>query len=405
MEGRPAVLELRLKNYKSVAGAVLPLNPLTVLIGPNGSGKSNILNGLGLIADALSLQLPAAISTHGGLDLVRRQIPGSHLPPWFGAAVKLGLPPRSVKAPIEVHYGFVVGHDRQQGYAIKRERCVVRFPDGGHVAWFDRSADGVRTNTNLGMKVAPHALLLQQAAEKPWFQIAFGALTAIRTYVLTPRVMAGWQADQPGRELGRDGRNIAGLIKEMQRNRPDDYQRLCALLRAVVPAVQGVSAVREGENLGLRFAQQLGPGGRSVNLDAASVSQGTLRVLGLLAAVYQRPSPLLMAIEEPEAILHPGAMGTLLEILKVGIDNSQLLITTHSPDLLDRQELDPECVRLVHSQAGVTQVAPIGPTALEAIRQGETSIGQLMRSGQLAPEGACAADEVELFPAVEGVHG
>ena len=65
------------------------------------------------------------------------------------------------------------------------------------------------------------------------------------------------------------------------------------------------------------------------------MSGGTLRVLGLLTAVFQRPAPSLIVIEEPEASMHPAAFGAILDLLQHADQVMQVIVTTHSPDLLD----------------------------------------------------------------------
>jgi hypothetical protein len=66
-------------------------------------------------------------------------------------------------------------------------------------------------------------------------------------------------------------------------------------------------------------------------LAAAQESDGTLRLAGILTALFQQPSPTLLGFEEPELAIHPGALPVLYDFLAEGSVRSQILLTTHSP--------------------------------------------------------------------------
>lgn len=73
------------------------------------------------------------------------------------------------------------------------------------------------------------------------------------------------------------------------------------------------------------------------------MSDGTLRALGILAAIFQGSNGTrvpLVAIEEPEVALHPAAAGVLLDGLRETSQFTQLLVTSHSPDVLDDESID-----------------------------------------------------------------
>lgn len=76
-------------------------------------------------------------------------------------------------------------------------------------------------------------------------------------------------------------------------------------------------------------------GAEPIQFEAFSLSDGTLRVLGRITAVFQRPRPSLLVIEEPEASIHPGALGSILDVLRFASRCMQVVVTTHSPDILD----------------------------------------------------------------------
>ena len=105
------------------------------------------------------------------------------------------------------------------------------------------------------------------------------------------------------------------------------------------------------------------------------MSDGTLRVLGILVALFQgshnsKKRVLLVGIEEPEIALHPAAAGVLLGGLQDAADKTQIIISSHSPDLLDDKNLDPESILAV--EAGRS-----------AVRDRLYTTGELLRLNQL----------------------
>jgi predicted ATPase len=139
----------------------------------------------------------------------------------------------------------------------------------------------------------------------------------------------------------------------------------------------------------LEFRQELGDG-HPAKFFAQSMSDGTLRALGVLTAAFQQSAvgidPAVVGIEEPEAAVHPAAAAVLREALAEASESRQLLVTTHSPDLLDDPDLDPLAILAVDSQHGATRVARPDRAGLSALRDRLYTAGELLRLGQLIPD-------------------
>jgi predicted ATPase len=122
---------------------------------------------------------------------------------------------------------------------------------------------------------------------------------------------------------------------------------------------------------------------KGIWLDASQESDGTLRTLGLLVALYQDPTPPFVTIEEPELTIHPGALSVLADVIMETSLRSSVLVTTHSPELLDRLPID--CIRSVDAEDGATRVGAVAEHQKTAVAKGLFSPGELHRMEGLQP--------------------
>jgi predicted ATPase len=127
-----------------------------------------------------------------------------------------------------------------------------------------------------------------------------------------------------------------------------------------------------------------------LEFDAASMSDGTLRVLAALTAVFQNVPPYgypsVVGIEEPESALHPAAIRALVAALDEATLRMQVLLTTHSPDLLDVEEVKPENVRVVQMIDGRTIIGPVDEANVEIVGRQLNTLGGLERDDRLEPD-------------------
>ena len=105
----------------------------------------------------------------------------------------------------------------------------------------------------------------------------------------------------------------------------------------------------------------------------------------------------LIGIEEPEIALHPAAAGILWDAIQDGTYLTQILVTTHSPDLLDRKDIATDVILATDSEAGTTQIGPIIESSREAIRDRLVTPGELLRQKRLRPEIHGGATQSAMF--------
>jgi predicted ATPase len=120
------------------------------------------------------------------------------------------------------------------------------------------------------------------------------------------------------------------------------------------------------------------------------MSDGTIRAAGVLAALFQ-PSVLhggtsLVGIEEPELALHPAAAGALFDALTEASERVQVIATSQSADLLDRDDIGPAAIRAVRYDAGRTEIGELDDASARILAGRRSTLGELMRGNQLDPK-------------------
>ncbi len=116
----------------------------------------------------------------------------------------------------------------------------------------------------------------------------------------------------------------------------------------------------------------------------ASESDGTLRALALLMALNQMPGPSIIGVEEPELMIHPGAMGVLANVIRGTSHRSQVILTTHSPDLITNFPVNS--LRIVDLENGATKIGPVREDERQIVEDKLFKAGDLLRLGGLERE-------------------
>lgn len=377
-----------LRNYKSIATCDVQLGPLTYLVGANGSGKSNFLDALHLVRDALTGSLDNALNERGGLSEVRRRSSGH--PTHFGIRLEFRL--RSGQSG---YYAFNVGALPGRGYEVLTEECVLGGIGKGPFFQLDRGKLRASSETTFPV-VTSDRLALVSASGLLVFRPVFDALTAMGFYNLNPKLIRELQKPQDGRLLKSEGENISSVIGHLERIDPPESMRIIAeYLNNVVPMVHGVARKSIGPMETLEFRQDMGAK-YPWHFLAQNMSDGTLRALGVLTALFQgnsEYSPSLIGIEEPETALHPAASSVLREALQRASEKTQVIVTSHSPDLLDDRSLDSNTLLAVVANAGETRIAQLDEASRSAMRDHLFTAGELLRLNQIAPDPTVLAEQ------------
>ena len=358
------------KNYRSLADIEVSLEDLTVLVGCNGSGKSNFVDVLRFVYDALRLGLDAAVVQRHGMSTLRR---------WSAKGrpydVEVGL---SISSDdFQSTYNFALGSERRGEYRVKRETCYVI--GNGHQAHFE--TDNGRWLTpplsNLTPPVQAGALVLPLIATTEPYRHLYEFLMGMSFYNIYPNTLTEPQKPANPYPLDEHGANLASTLRELQRSKSDLLPLLEKAIRAVIPDAVDFQVRQVGGYLVTRLRHEISEDNRAL-FELAQESDGTLRMLGILAALYQDPPRTLIALEEPELTIHPGALGLLWEEIENAASRSQIIITTHSPDLLDMCQA--ENLRVAEKINGETFIDSLEETQKEAIQERLFAPGELLRA-------------------------
>ena len=386
-----AIRRVVLRNYKSIAACDVELKPLTFLVGANGSGKSNFLDSMRFVAESLRTSLDLALRERGTIREVRRRS-GGH-PNHF--ALRLDFMLADGEAG---HFSFRVGAKPNGGYEVQNEECRIlpRQPGEPEAFYHVKSGKMIASSQPQLPVSLPDRLQLVAVSGLPEFRKVYDALSSIQVYNLNPQEISAMQSPDSGELLRRDGGNASSVLQNLEepvRERIDTY------LARIVPGVQSVEPKTLGKHETIEFRQAVKGQQHAWHFLAGSMSDGTLRALGVLLAIHQRRAvedgrslPSLIGLEEPETALHPAAAGVLLAALREASRKTQIVVTSHSPELLDDPDIDDESLYAVENDDGLTRIGPIDAAGRDMLRRKLFTAGELLRQNQLAPDPEAITD-------------
>ena len=382
------IRRVRLVNYKSFESCDVSLGPLTVLVGRNGAGKSNFLDALAFVGGLSSRSIWDVMDEHGGLlTLLHRTTTTDRM---FSVEVTADFFDANTAGVEEV------------GYRFEYDARLVGPPDRvGETFWLQRGAGKRifrRSGTPVGSDFGPGDVCMEQVQVSSGYSLLGVAtevairqfrtsLRRIRRYSIQPDALRLPQRPGAPTFLKRDGSNAATVYRFLRESGSWRAGRLLSYLQAVVPQVADIRVTGDDYER-LEFLWRAGAGDGTW-FPAAAMSDGTLRAFGVLLAALQTTEsegdPSVILLEEPEAGLHPAAVRALVDALDEASLRVQVILTTHSPDLLDAEGVTPERVRVVEARDGATVAGPVDEAGAEIVRDHLNTLGGLERDDRLEP--------------------
>lgn len=391
---------LEVSHYKSIGYASLPLRPVNVVVGANGAGKSNLIDCLRFLHDAANDDLDTAVTRRHGIDSIRQW--SKTKPYHIGITVnfqndqgkgkyRLVLSSNKGEFRIIEESGEWLGINprhryRGDGENIPRLSTFSRSQDHRISILSGHDLEGevdrpIRLDsselylTRLGSRIAMFQYIL--------FRPLFEEISSYLTYVIYPNTLRQPQAISRELMLREDGSNLSTILKRLNSSRRGSVQKaeIMSALKYIMPNLQDIQ-IKSAAGFFVPVLRVEEENGDTHDFNLSQISDGTLRCLGLLAAFYQPVSPNKIAIEEPEQMIHPGALPVIGEAIKDFTSRSessemgQAFITTHSPHFLDLFE--PESILWTRYENGVTKSGQISQRHLNLVKDELFSPGEIL---------------------------
>lgn len=408
---------IKISGYKSLRSVEVELQPLSVLFGPNGAGKSNFLDALQLLSklatsrtlkdafeppyrgkplesfsfgtegmkgllgterQSFSIEVDVELSP-AVIDAVNRQIremkrTSPEDEEDASSSKKLAkVTEKALRYRIEVEIlpksgllrvsdEYLTALNRKGEPTGKRKpflervgkRLHLRMEGQAHPTYYERHLDHSILSLPNYPPHYPHLVAMRRELES-WFFFYFEPRERMRAAGPVKEV----------RHIGLMGEELAAFLNTLKAVDPPQFKAVEKALRTILPNVEGIDVeVDEVGEVELKLREN------GVPIPARLLSEGTLRVLGLLALAGAKEQPSLIGFEEPENGIHPRRIQLVAELLKTraSLGETQYIVTTHSPLLPDLMPDDSLFV-CKRSSEGETMIEPFsvwGPLGKKA---------------------------------------
>jgi predicted ATPase len=368
----------------------LDLKPLNLVIGPNGSGKSNLTEAFAVLS-AIHKSLPRPIIVGGGVDQwiwrdAAERAESASIDVVFDAGT---VTPKAMDSPVRyrIEFGSQAG-----SFVVLDERIENEAPDPGkEKPYFYFGYENGRPMMNVKgkprkLRIADidqtQSILLQRRDPENSPEISavgdrFKEILIYRSWSFGPQspIRDSCGSGVETNQLSDDCTNLPARLMALKRD-PQTKSRLLSLLSEVAPNFTDLEVVLEGGRLQLYLTEG------SRNIPAHRLSDGTLRYLALLAILLDPGKASLVVIEEPELGLHPDVFPSLRDLLLEASSRFQLIVTTHSTQLVDAMTDYPDTVLVCEKPETTTEITRLDPEEIEHWRE-YGSLGTLWMSGRL----------------------
>ncbi len=398
------IKRIKVKGYKSLVDLEVQLQPLSVLFGPNAAGKSNFLDLLQLLSrlatsrtlkeafappyrglplesftfgpdglaglmkqDSISFSIEADIElSPATIEIVNRQIRDRKKTKESDEQSDGGGPPavreKNLRYKIEIEIvpnsGILrvadeflapltakgeINNKRRAFLERVGERLHLRMEGQAHPTYFERYLDHSMLSSPLYPPHYPHLVAMRQELESCFF------------FYFEPRErMRAVNPVKEVRHIGLMGEELAPFLNTLRVMDEKQFKNVEKSLHLIIPSVNGIDVA--GNALG-EVELRLYEG--DIPVPARVLSEGTLRVLGLLALGGVKDPPAVIGFEEPENGIHPRRIQLIAELLRnrTIAGKTQLIVTTHSPILADL--IPRESLFVCRKASGRTTIEPL----------------------------------------------
>lgn len=373
---------LKVENWRNFRSVDVDLQSRVFLVGPNASGKSNFLDVFRFLRDLTSISggLQDAVARRGGVSRIRSLAARQH--PDIAIHVSVGTD----ESPGAWNYGLRFTQDNRQRAFLKSE-TVSRNGELVHERPLPEDEDDPERRTQTS---------LEQVYLNREFRDLAEMFASVRYLHIVPQLVR-----EPDRSVGRQNDPFGGDFLEHvasvpKRTRESYFRQILTAARVAVPQLQelGLEADAQGAwHLRGKYQHWRPQGAWHTEQD---LSDGTLRLFGLLWSALEQGGPLLL--EEPELSLHPEVVRRIPQIFARVQRRSgrQIITSTHSPELLQDEGIGLDEVLLLEPQTEGTIVKIAAQIdEIRALLEGGLSLSEAVVP-RTSPK---QVDQLALFPA------
>lgn len=433
------IKSIEVNGYRLLDGFKADLGKITVVIGANATGKSTLINFFQLVSRSVEFSLRDVLGWEGGLGSVLTA---------FGRAKEIGWAVTFQKPVAHRILGNIpLKDDRSYVYEVKvgggpygepvpdyevvrsekpygeheepfklleatRQRSLIFNHSIGRLVLFDEAVgtgdhlpllEGIESEDKKDQEqdltkraqVAEEGRTLRLAQMR--FFNEYPILSWIRLLLASCRSYPGFDVTagsnlriKPAEikvetRLLPNGENLGTVLHEMltRADYMSSANELREFLRVAYPSFDDIFA-ETAWGTPARVLVSVREKGMSRSMQLWDLSDGMVRFLCLGAALLNPLPPALVAIDEPEVGLHPRLLPIVADMIKAASEETQVLVTTHSPDLLNCFDLDDVAV-MVRDENEINWERPGNRESLRKMLENVVgdSLGDLHRSGEL----------------------
>lgn len=328
---------IEIQNFKALRSVDLKDLPgLMVLVGANGSGKTTFFDVFRFLRDALAGNVRQALDARGGFEEV----------------VTRGCERQSIRIELDVSldlevliYGIEIGKPDSRPVVLHE---FLRDKTGRHELLDFRSGSGFAIRDGpLGDQKEQQQLdsqdivAIKGLGQFKQFRVASALRNFLERWHLSDfQVSAARERNRSSdssEHLSESGDNLARHAEYVRVNHPAIFETILQRLRRRVPGMNEIRPeTTEDGFLMLRFLE----GQRKTAFLERRVSDGTIKMFAYLLLLHDAEPHPLLCIEEPENQLYPSLMGELVEEFRDYSRRGSVMVSTHSPDLLNAARLE-----------------------------------------------------------------
>ena len=317
---------LRIQNFRSIRDASVKLGQVNLFIGPNNSGKSNFLKGIEFLAE------------------VARNYPEKYNKKLFNfpsllLRTKEYIPPeiRSVNFSL----AFTIKNVEDLHFSVDDRGIVCQL------------------SSNLE-EIIKAPLPYDDKSLYPEAESSMRLLSHISRYIYVykpdPAKFIMSSAINTEHLVSADASNLISFIFNLSQNYKSRFRQLEDDLKECIGDLVSISTPADPEGTGklkLKFFDQ-----NDVGYWAEEVSEGVLYFLALLCIIHQPDPPKLLLLEEPEKGIHPRRIKEVMDFIfeLARLRDIQIILTSHSPYVVDHFADIPECISVFDRVDGETVI-------------------------------------------------